>query len=111
MMLAKGSWNRHNSNRRCKPGKTVLYVRSRKIPPRDWELWHGVSCSGRHSKCLRIVEIAEEFGFRRAVFGNRAAHPGDLHIVLEADVLIRDIAAPDAAAHARGHRHSVRKRA
>ena len=55
----------------------------------------------------RVVELAEQLGFRRLVLGDRPADPRHVHVVLERDVLVGDVAAPDAAAHARGHRHAV----
>src|SRR4029079_7618601 len=56
---------------------------------------------------FRVVELAEQFLLRRPVLGDRPADPVDVHVVLQRDVLVGDVAAPDAAAHARGHRHAV----
>src|SRR4029079_2392026 len=56
---------------------------------------------------FRVVELAEQFLLRRPVLGDRTADPGHVHVVLQRDVLVGDVAAPDAAAHARGHRHPV----
>src|SRR6187399_194336 len=56
---------------------------------------------------LAVVELAEQLLLRWPVFGDGPAHPRDVHVVLERDVLVGDVAAPDAAAHARRHRHAV----
>src|SRR5882724_2593898 len=56
---------------------------------------------------LAVVKLAEQFLLRRPIFRNRPAHPGDVHVVLKGDVVVRDVAAPHAAAHARRHRHAV----
>src|SRR4051812_20155402 len=62
------------------------------------------------SEGFAVVELAEQFLLRWPVLGNRPAHPRDVHVVLQRDVLVGDVAAPDAAAHARGHRHPVGER-
>src|SRR5215469_14154621 len=59
------------------------------------------------SKCFRIVELAEEFGFGGAILGNRAAYPRYLHVMFEGDILICCVPPPDAATKARSHRHPV----
>src|SRR6187549_785267 len=61
------------------------------------------------SERLRAVELAEQLFLGRLVFRSRAADPGDIHVVLERDVLVRDVSAPHSAAHARGHGHAVRE--
>src|SRR4029077_7405415 len=58
-------------------------------------------------KGFAVVELAEQFLLGRSILGNRPAHPCHVHVVLERDVLVGDVAAPDAAPHARGHRHAV----
>ena len=47
-----------------------------------------------------LVELAEQLGLGRLVLGDRPTHPGHVHVVLERDVFVGDVAAPDAAAHA-----------
>ena len=59
------------------------------------------------SENLGVVELAEQFLLGRAVLGNRPAHPRRIHVVLDADVLADDVAAPGAAAEAGRHRHAV----
>src|SRR6266542_6748773 len=61
------------------------------------------------SEDFRVVELTEQLLLRRAVFRDWTADPGDVHVVLPRDVLVRDVAAPDPAPHARRHRHAVRK--
>src|SRR5205085_6085806 len=56
---------------------------------------------------LRIVEGTEQLFVGGPVFLDRYRHPGRIHVVLEVDVLRDDVAAPGAAAKARGHRHAV----
>ena len=46
----------------------------------------------------RAVELAEQLLLARPVLGDRAADPGHVQVVLEVDVLGRDVAAPRAAA-------------
>src|SRR4030081_1922513 len=53
------------------------------------------------SKGFAVVELAEQLLLGRPILGNRPAHPCDVHVVLERDVLVGDVAAPDTAAHAR----------
>ena len=65
----------------------------------------------RHQSTGRPVELAEQLLLGRPILGDRAAHPGGVHVVLEVDVLRRDVAAPRPAAEARGHRHPVVERA
>src|SRR5436309_914339 len=59
---------------------------------------------------IGVVELSEKVLLARFVLRNDAAHPGRVHVVLDADVLTGDIAAPGAASEAGGHRHAVRKR-
>ncbi len=56
------------------------------------------------------VELPEQLLLARPVLGDRAADPGHVHVVLEVDVLGRDVAAPRPAAEARRHRHPVVER-
>src|SRR5829696_6192360 len=64
-------------------------------------------CPGIRSEDFRVVELSEQLLLGRAVLRDRAAHPCHVEVVLQRDVLVGDVAAPDAAAHARGHRHAV----
>ena len=64
----------------------------------------GLSSAGA-SVDRRPVELAEQLLLARSVLGDRAADPGHVHVVLEVDVLGRDVAAPRAAA--RGSRSSA----
>ena len=63
------------------------------------------------AKRLGVVELAKQLLVGGAVLGNRAADPGGLHEMLEVNVLVGDVAAPDAAAQAGGHRHAIGERA
>ena len=46
---------------------------------------------------LCLVEFAEQLFFRRPVFRNGTTYPGDIHVVLEMNVLIGDVVAPKSA--------------
>ena len=48
---------------------------------------------------------------RGPVFRNRPADPGDVHVVLERDVFVRDVPPPNSASHTGRHRHAIRERA
>src|SRR5690348_7304442 len=63
-----------------------------------------------HSEHLRAVELAEQLLLRRTVLRNRTTHPGGLHEVLEMNVLVVDVAAPDTAPETRIHAHAVGER-
>src|SRR5205809_1069667 len=45
-------------------------------------------------KDFAVVKFAEQFLVGRAVFWCRAAHPGDVHIVFQRNVFIRNVPAP-----------------
>src|SRR5207247_1400124 len=59
---------------------------------------------------LAIEEVAENLLLGGPFFGNLLTHPSDIHIVLHADVLARDVATPGTTAEARRHWHSVVER-
>src|SRR2546428_12676680 len=55
---------------------------------------------------IGVVELSEKLLLARFVLGDDAAHPGRVRVVLDADVLAGDVAAPGAGSKARGHRHA-----
>ena len=56
--------------------------------PGDW-----VSCDRDSvSENLGVVELAQQLLLGRPVLGDRPAHPGRVHVVLDADVLADDVA-------------------
>ena len=56
---------------------------------------------------VRLVELAEQLLVAGHILGQRTGHPGGVHVVLQADVLGHDVAAPGAAPHGRRGRHAV----
>src|SRR6478736_6163537 len=56
---------------------------------------------------LCIQEFSKNFLLTRTVFGNGFTNPGDVHVVLNADVFAGNVAAPRTAAEACRHRHSI----
>src|SRR5882724_12459571 len=59
------------------------------------------------SKNLAVEKLAEQLLIGRTVFRNRTRHPRHIHVVLQRDILVRDVAAPYPTAHAGSHRHAV----
>src|SRR6185295_12329471 len=54
-----------------------------------------------------VVELAEKLFVRWTIFRDGAAYPGDVHVMFQRNIFVRDIPAPNAASHAGGHRHAV----
>src|SRR4029079_13962967 len=46
-----------------------------------------------------VVELAEKLFVRRTIFRYGAAHPGDVHVMFQRNIFVRDIPAPNAASH------------
>ena len=82
--------------------------RDQRAPPRRLRLSRRGRRRGIDSARRAVpVELAEQLLLARPVLGDRTAHPGHVHVVLEVDVLGRDVPAPRAAPEARRHRHPV----
>src|SRR5947207_8549834 len=58
-----------------------------------------------------VVELAEQLLLGRPVLRDGPTDPRRVHVVLDADVLAGDVAAPRAASEARRHRHAIGERA
>ena len=56
---------------------------------------------------LGIIELSDQLRFRRPVLRDGPAHPCDIHVVLQGDVLVSDVTALCAAPHAGRHGHAV----